>query len=133
MVKQLFIAAGGSDGGKRIKIAQLVRYVMVQPSQTKNFNYKSFLKTFASKVTKPIRGTLKKLVTELGHDNDELITKEEFLNAFQSYVSDDKIITKWTLACLFCHLDELDGMDDRIKFETLVKEVEEALNLKYGK
>ena len=72
-------------------------------------------------------------MTEQGNDKDELITKDEFLNAFSSFVDSEKIITKWTLTCLFCHLDEVDGLDDRIKFETLVNEVEAGLNLKKGK
>jgi len=58
-----------------------VRYVIVNETKAK-FDYPTVLKTFADKIKSPIDKNLKQIVSELGGDNDEDITKEEFMKAF---------------------------------------------------
>lgn len=93
------------------------------------FDYKAFMAMFASKIKVPVRESLLQCLA--GHDDDGLITKDEFIDSFAQF--EDSKITKWSMACLFYQLDLEDGFDECLQLETLVRVVSETKGIPYSK
>ena len=56
------------------------------------------------------------------------ISKDDFINSFSNF---DGAIDKWKLVCLFYTFDIVDGQDENVDFETLVKVISDAKGVKY--
>ena len=114
LVEQLCKEATTDDSNQQgVKIGDLVRFVCKTPNK---FNYDKFLKVFSAKINVPVRESILSLLE--GHEDDGMISKDEFLASFTAIESAQ--INKWSLVCLFYRLDFEDGFDEMIRLETLV-------------
>lgn len=78
---------------------------------------------FAAKVKGP---DVRKSLEEILEGTDQ-IEKDRFIDRFTHFA--DEAMNKWNLCCLFYSMDQEDGQDDIIMFETLVSLVSKEKKL----
>ena len=116
-------ASGGQPGPDGILFGDIVRLYINSPGKFDK-QKQAVIQELAVQVDEPVRETLQR---ELQDDEDG-ISKDAFINSFQGF---DGAIDKWKLTCLFYTFDIVDGQDESVDFETVVKIVSDAKGVRY--
>lgn len=108
----LIKAVGGLDASKSIPISKLVHFISEEREELELIN-KALVK-LANSIDTPIRESLQTML--MGWEDG--IVKDEFLSSFANLRDQ---IDRWSLVCLFYHLDYDDTADETVQLETVVK------------
>jgi hypothetical protein len=118
----LFKASGGLTPQKNVKIMGLINLIN-EEEEEEELIHKAVLKMAAS-IDQPIRENLKDMF--MGWEDG--ILKDEFLGSFAHL---RQPIDKWSLVCLFYHLDVDDVADETVHLETIVKYLSDIKGVPY--